>query len=109
MYLQLCACLLTLAAVPLAEMDENLLRKGDIGAGAAWRSTGGGEQTEFRVDRKLGAQKKGSLSISNTDELDQTAHNWFQRAELGDRPPARLKLSAQVRLGVGGGPQPGPT
>ncbi|HEX5138373.1 MAG TPA: hypothetical protein VFY93_15460 [Planctomycetota bacterium] len=96
------ALALLLLLLPAAARD--ILDNGDVGKGDGWGRTPGAPTVTMEVDRKTGKRQKGSLLIANTNEDDETPHNWFTRFDVPKGTPCRLKLTVQARTeGLGEG------
>ncbi|MFI5403114.1 MAG: tol-pal system YbgF family protein, partial [Planctomycetota bacterium] len=95
---------LALLALLSASSAKDILENGAVGKGDGWNHTLGAASVTFEVDRKEGGKRDGSLSITNTNEDDSDAHNWFTRFEVPPGAPYRLKLSLKRKTeGLGDG------
>ena len=76
---------------------KEILKNGGVKSPQGWTNTGGSPTATFKLDRKTGKAKNGSLYLTNTNPDDKTAHNWRTRFEAPAGRPYRLKLTAQIR------------
>lgn len=87
--------LVLLAAIGSPLGADNLIENGEVRDSKGWGLSAPAQVGSF--DGDVGAAKKGSLRIRNSDASVRAPYNWNQRVELPKKLPARLKLTAQVR------------
>ena len=87
------ACLAWLLA---ACLGDNLIKNGDLSSANDWERAGPAEWLTH--DDSVGSGKRGSLRIAVPKDAQLQPYNWYQRVELPKSPPARLELSASVKL-----------
>jgi hypothetical protein len=88
--------LVLLCVAPSVAGGKPILRNGAIGGGAGWWNTGSAKTLTFKIDRKNGRKKRGSLYVANTDPEDTAARSWFYRFPAPEKAP-RLKLTAWIK------------
>lgn len=88
--------LLVLLLAPALAAEKELLKNGAIGGGAGWSSPGSSQTLKFKVDRKQGKKKRGSLYVGNSNPEDTAARCWVHRFPAPEKP-GRLKLTVWIR------------
>src|SRR5210317_2030104 len=77
--------------------EENLVANPGIDRARGWENTGDRPGVRFRVDRRQGHARPGSLAIANESGADRIPHNWRQVVDLPEGAGRRLKLAASIR------------
>jgi len=85
-----------LCALPALAGPKPLLRHGSIDNGAGWTNLGSGKTLTFKIDRKNGRKKRGSLYVANTDPEDDAARRWASSFKAPEKA-GRLKLTCWIK------------
>jgi tetratricopeptide (TPR) repeat protein len=88
--------LVLLCILPALAAEKPLLKNGAIGGGAGWTHAGSSKTFTFKIDRKTGGRKRGSLYVVNTDAEDRAARCWFHSLEAPEKA-GRLKLTVSIK------------
>jgi len=88
--------LILLCALSARAGGKPLLKNGAIGGGAGWTHGGSSKTFTFKIDRKTGGKKRGSLYVGNTDTEDNAARSWFFGLEAPETA-GRLKLTVSIK------------